>query len=155
MKVSRTKGSIWFLVNSDDRTLRDHGLILRVRQIGDKRVQTIKSLSEGCYTFERSEWEQLIPGDQPDLTDVEHTPLAPVLTDDVRDTLKPVFETQNRATACSSEQRPHRHSYGGAVSVQMTGCSLILVSNTGFRVSRTSSVRTGGERMYCTSVSAG
>ena len=89
--------SVYF--DSDDRKLRDHGLTLRVRQIGDKRVQTIKSLSEGSYTIERSEWEQLIPGDQPDLTDIEHTPLAPVLTDDVRDNLKPVFETRIDRTA--------------------------------------------------------
>ena len=92
-----TLDSVYF--DSDDRTLRDHGLTLRVRQIGDKRVQTIKSLSEGSYAIERSEWEQLIPGDQPDLAHVEHTPLAPVLTDDVRNTLKPVFETRIERTA--------------------------------------------------------
>lgn len=89
--------SVYF--DSDDRALRDHGLTLRVRQIGDKRVQTIKALNQGSYSIERSEWEQLIKGNQPELTNVEHTPLAPVLTDDVRNTLKPVFETRIERTA--------------------------------------------------------
>ena len=89
--------SVYF--DSDDRALRDHGLTLRVRQIGDKRVQTIKALNQGSYSIERSEWEQLIKGNLPELTNVEHTPLAPVLTDDVRNTLKPVFETRIERTA--------------------------------------------------------
>ena len=89
--------SVYF--DSDDRALRDHGLTLRVRQIGDKRVQTIKALNPGSYSIERSEWEQFINGDQPELANVEHTPLAPVLTDDVRNTLKPVFETRIERTA--------------------------------------------------------
>ena len=118
--------SVYF--DSDDRTLRDHGLTLRVRQIGDKRVQTIKSLSEGCYTIERSEWEQLIPGDQPDLTDVEHTPLAPVLTDDVRDTLKPVFETRIERTAC------HLNRDRTAIAMAVDQ-GQIVASNSSFAVS--------------------
>lgn len=89
--------SVYF--DSDDRALRDHGLTLRVRQIGGKRVQTIKALDQSSYSIERSEWEQLIKGDQPELANVEHTPLAPVLTDDVRNTLKPVFETRIERTA--------------------------------------------------------
>jgi triphosphatase len=47
--------SIYF--DSDDRLLRDHGLTLRVRHVGDKHVQTIKSTDHGVGLFERSEWE--------------------------------------------------------------------------------------------------
>ena len=92
-----TLDSVYF--DSDDRFLRDHGLTLRVRHIGDKRVQTIKTTNKGSDWFERLEWEQAIEGDQPDLTRVMDTALGPILTDDVRNTLKPVFETRIERTA--------------------------------------------------------
>ena len=103
--------SVYF--DSDDRALRDHGLTLRVRHIGDKRVQTIKTSNQGSYSIERSEWEQLIDGDQPELTDVTDTALGPILTDDVRNTLKPVFETRIERTAYRLNGEQHRHSHGG------------------------------------------
>jgi len=87
-----TLNSVYF--DSDDRFLRDHGLTLRVRHIGDKSVQSIKTANKGSNCFERSQWEQAIEGDQPDLTAVADTALGPILTDDVRNTLKPVFETR-------------------------------------------------------------
>ena len=93
----KTLDSVYF--DSDDRFMRDHGLTLRVRHIGDKFVQTIKTSNQGSNCFERSEWEQAIEGDQPDLTHVMDTALGPILTDDVRNTLKPVFETRIERTA--------------------------------------------------------
>ena len=92
-----TLDSVYF--DSDNRFLRDHGLTLRVRHIGDKSVQTIKTANIGSNCFERSQWEQAIEGDQPDLTRVTDTALGPILTDDVRNTLKPVFETRIERTA--------------------------------------------------------
>ena len=92
-----TLDSVYF--DSDDRFMRDHGLTLRVRHIGDKFVQTIKTSNQDSNCFERSEWEQAIEGDQPDLTHVMDTALGPILTDDVRNTLKPVFETRIERTA--------------------------------------------------------
>jgi triphosphatase len=92
-----TLDSVYF--ESDNRFLRDHGLTLRVRHIGDKCVQTIKTANQGSVCFERSEWEQTIEGNQPDLTRVMDTALGPFLTDDVRNTLKPVFETRIERTA--------------------------------------------------------
>ena len=89
--------SVYF--NSDDQFLRDHGLTLRVRHIGDQSVQTIKTANIGSHCFERSQWEQTIEGDQPDLTCVTDTALGPILTDDVRNALKPIFETQIERTA--------------------------------------------------------
>ena len=56
-----------FYFDSGDLFLRDHGLTLRVRHIGDKRIQTIKTINQGSDWLERSEWEQSIEGDQPDL----------------------------------------------------------------------------------------
>jgi inorganic triphosphatase YgiF len=84
--------SVYF--DSNDRTLRDHGLTLRVRHIGDKRFQTIKAASLGSYSIERSEWEQLVEGDQPELAGAMDTALGPLLTKGVRSNLKPVFETR-------------------------------------------------------------
>jgi inorganic triphosphatase YgiF len=89
--------SVYF--DSDERFLRDHGLTLRVRHIEDKRIQTIKSADQGIGLFERSEWEQPIEGDQPDLSSVKDTALGEILTDDVRKALKPVFETKIERTA--------------------------------------------------------
>ncbi len=92
-----TLNSVYY--DSEDRFLRDHGLTLRVRRIGDKRVQTIKAASQGSGCFERLEWEQAIEGDQPDLTRVKGTALGSILIDDVHNTLKPVFETRIERTA--------------------------------------------------------
>jgi triphosphatase len=93
--VNETLVSVYF--DSDELFLRDQGLTLRVRHIGDKRIQTIKSANHG--NFERSEWEQTIEGDQPDLALMANTALGPLLTDDIRNALKPVFETRIERTA--------------------------------------------------------
>ena len=93
--VSEMLVSVYF--DSNELFLRDHGLTLRVRHIGDKRIQTIKSADHGI--FERSEWEQPIESDQPNLALAADTPLAPLLTDDIRNALKPVFETRIERTA--------------------------------------------------------
>ena len=89
--------SVYF--DSDERFLRNHGLTLRVRHIDEKRVQTIKSAEHGVGLFERSEWEQPVDGDQPDLSGVKDTVLGRILTDDVCKELKPVFETRIERTA--------------------------------------------------------
>jgi inorganic triphosphatase YgiF len=92
-----TLDSVYF--DSDERFLRDHGLTLRVRHVEDRRIQTIKSADHGVGLFERSEWEQAIDGDQPDLSKVTDTALGEILTDEVRRALKPVFETRIERTA--------------------------------------------------------
>jgi inorganic triphosphatase YgiF len=89
--------SVYF--DSGDRFLRDHGLTLRVRHIDDRHVQTIKSTDRGAGFFERSEWEDTIEGDQPDLSRVTDAALNRILVDEVRQTLKPVFETRIERTA--------------------------------------------------------
>ena len=92
-----TLDSVYF--DSKDRFLRDHGLTLRVRHDGDKRVQTIKSADSGVGLFERSEWEETIENDQPDISRVRDTALGQILTDEVGKELKPVFETRIERTA--------------------------------------------------------
>jgi inorganic triphosphatase YgiF len=54
--TQQTLNSIYF--DSPDLFLREHGLTLRVRQIGSKHVQTIKSVNQGSDWLERSEWDK-------------------------------------------------------------------------------------------------
>jgi triphosphatase len=91
--------SVYF--DSDNRFLHNHGLTLRVRHIDDKRLQTIKTTNQGSDWIERSEWEQPIAGDQPDLTRVTDAALRRLLSDDIRDALKPVFETRRAFQGCA------------------------------------------------------
>lgn len=85
--------------DSDDLFMRNHGLTLRVRHAGDRRIQTIKKTDAGSGIFERSEWEKTIEGDKPDLADIAETGLGSLLDEGVRKALKPVFETRvERAT---------------------------------------------------------
>ena len=98
-----TLNSVYF--DSEERSLREHGLTLRVRQIGAKRIQTIKSVDQGSDWLERSEWEQAIQGDQPDLTSLTDASLRPVLTDNVCNALKPVFETRIERTTYNRNEK--------------------------------------------------
>ena len=94
----QTLNSVYF--DCPDNFLREHGLTLRVRQIGTKHIQTIKSVDQGSDWLERSEWEQTIEGDQPDLTQVTNVTLGRILTEDVRNALKPIFQTRIERTTC-------------------------------------------------------
>ncbi len=74
--------------------LRDHGLALRVRHIGEKRLQTIKVVKKGARgAFGRDEWEEEIAGDLPDFKLAKGTALEPLATKKRWRKLKPVFET--------------------------------------------------------------
>src|SRR5579872_3136174 len=73
--------SVYF--DSDERFLRNHRLTLRVRRSDEKRVQTIKSADHFVGLFERSEWEQTIEGDQPDLSGVKDAALGRIFTDEL------------------------------------------------------------------------
>jgi inorganic triphosphatase YgiF len=92
----RTLVSVYF--DTPDFRLREAGLSLRVRRIGRRRVQTIKSVDGGAGAglFDRGEWEQPISRPQPDLTAVADTPLAPLLNGRGPESLRPVFETRIR-----------------------------------------------------------
>jgi triphosphatase len=74
--------------------LRKKGVALRVRHIGEKRIQTVKVIQKGGRgAFGRDEWEQPIDGDTPDLSLAKDTALAPLITKRLRRKLQPVFET--------------------------------------------------------------
>ncbi|MGY8664673.1 CHAD domain-containing protein [Bradyrhizobium sp. UFLA05-109] len=71
--------------------LKRHGLTLRVRDDGDKHVQTVKS-ANGAQ-FGRGEWEAEIKNGAPNLGKAQGTPLEPFASEKLRRKLKPVFET--------------------------------------------------------------
>jgi triphosphatase len=84
--------SIYF--DTAKHKLRRKGVALRVRHIGQKRVQTIKIIQKGRPgALGRDEWEQEIGGDTPDLSLAKDTALAPLLTKRLGRKLRPVFET--------------------------------------------------------------
>src|SRR5215831_3755354 len=79
--------SVYF--DTDQLKLRNHGVVLRVRRVGDRHVQTIKAASD-TSAFERKEWETRIAGHRPDLSRVRGTALEPFLNDKLERQLKPI-----------------------------------------------------------------
>src|ERR1700745_2828144 len=74
-----TLTSVYF--DTDKLKLRDHGVALRVRHIGKKRLQTIKVIQRGGRgALGRGEWEEEIAGSKPDLGLAKGTALAPLMT---------------------------------------------------------------------------
>jgi triphosphatase len=74
--------------------LRAAGISLRVRQIGDKYIQTIKRDPKGaCGAFTRQEWECEIADNEPNLDRAKDTALAQFNLKKLRRKLGPVFET--------------------------------------------------------------
>ena len=90
---SATEISVYF--DTESRRLRKKGLMLRVRRVGDRYVQTIKSAGHSDL-FERDEWECEIDGAMPDLRLAQGTALEPLLSRKFCRQLKPIFETRVR-----------------------------------------------------------
>jgi inorganic triphosphatase YgiF len=93
--TSATEASVYF--DTGKLKLRNHGVVLRVRRVGDRYVQTIKAASDSS-AFERKEWEAQIASDRPDLSRARGTALEPLLNGKLERQLKPIFETQVRRT---------------------------------------------------------
>jgi inorganic triphosphatase YgiF len=71
--------------------LKRNGLTLRVRQTGQRHVQTIKAANPAH--FGRGEWETEVEDGHPDLHKVAGTPLERLTSKKLRHKLKPVFKT--------------------------------------------------------------
>ena len=91
----RAEVSVYF--DTDDHTLHKKGLMLRVRRVGRRFIQTVKANGHSA-PFERDEWEAEIAGREPDLSLAEGTALEPLMTKKFRRQLKPLFETRIRRT---------------------------------------------------------
>lgn len=75
--------------DTPDRDLAGHGVSLRIRRSGDKRVQTVKADGSGATgLFARAEWEMPVPDDGPVLD--ARTPVAAMLGEAVH-AIEPVF----------------------------------------------------------------
>jgi triphosphatase len=86
--------SVYF--DTEKLKLRKHGLTLRVRQVGKRYIQTIKSDNGGL--FERGEWEAEVGSDRPDLTRGDTSALNALGIKKLRKELRPVFETRVERT---------------------------------------------------------
>ena len=75
------------------RKLKQHGLVLRVRQTGGKHIQTIKKVSAG---LDRGEWETEVKDGDPDLGEADGTPLQEIASKKLRRKLRPIFKTSVR-----------------------------------------------------------
>ncbi len=86
-----TEVSVYF--DTDKHKLRKKGIMLRVRRVGDRHIQTIKAVTNSG-SFERDEWETEIAGKKLDLNLASGTALEPLLNNKLRRRLKPLFETR-------------------------------------------------------------
>jgi triphosphatase len=83
--------SVYF--DTDELALQQAGVSLRVRDTGDCYVQTIKT-ANGAELFDRVEWECEVAGRRPDLEAARKTALEPFQDPQLRDALRPIFETR-------------------------------------------------------------
>jgi triphosphatase len=103
---SRKLRSVYY--DTPETELRDHGLTLRVRDDGERRVQTVKRSALGGAGFRRDEWENLLaPGAgaalAPDLDAAAQTPLGDLLSRRELAFVRPAFEVEVRRTTRSLE----------------------------------------------------
>ena len=94
-----TKDQLSTYHDTPGRALAAAGLSLRVRRIGERHVQTMKA--EGgtaASLFARTEWEQDIAGDVPELDAITEA-LAGALGGESSPELRPIFNTEVTRTA--------------------------------------------------------
>jgi triphosphatase len=97
--------------DSADRLLRAHRMALRLRRIGRRWVQTLKSEATAGALSSRGEWEVPAPRGRLDLLRFPDSPLAELLRAHPQAKLAPVFRTRFRRTL--------RQADGGAVEIAL------------------------------------
>ena len=93
-KQSERQVSVYF--DTKRLKLKRHGLTLRVRQVGERYIQTVKS--EDASLFDRGEWEAEIRDGRPDLERAAGSALERLGIKKLRKKLRPVFETRVQRT---------------------------------------------------------
>ena len=91
--ATRRSAEVSVYFDTDKHKLRKKGLMLRVRRIGNRYIQTIKATGKSGL-FERDEWESGIASAQPDLDLTRGTALEALVGRKLRHRLKPMFETR-------------------------------------------------------------
>jgi inorganic triphosphatase YgiF len=89
--------------DSAKQKLRSHGISLRIRRLGKRRLQTIKWSRPAL--FDRGETETPLSGSGPDWKAARGTPLEHLLDKKVRRSVRPAFETRVRRTVYSVKTR--------------------------------------------------
>ena len=127
--------SVYF--DTPDHELDRAGLSLRVRRIGKRYVQTIKTAAgRTAGLFDRGEWEHHVPGPRPNFARAKGTALEPLMSRQTTDSVAPVFETRIARTG----YRVSRH--GSLVDVALdqgevdTGERRLAVSELEFSLAR-------------------
>lgn len=95
---TRFQKSVYF--DTPDFDLRDNEVVLRVRHIGRRRIQTLKTMGE-CLggAWARREWETEISGDLPEAGHLQTTDLAQMFADgQILRSLRPLFTTEIKRT---------------------------------------------------------
>lgn len=91
--ITRQEKSVYF--DTGDGYLRAHQSVLRVRSVGQRRVQTLKSVDLRGGAWRRHEWQWEIFDDLPDCRLLENTPFANAFP---YARLQPIFSTEIRRT---------------------------------------------------------
>ena len=88
--VTRALRNVYY--DTQHLSLREQGVVLRVRESGRRYLQTLKATSrDAAGLFRRGEWETPLPGPHPDLAKLNQVP-------ELRDALAPIFRSEIRRT---------------------------------------------------------
>ena len=91
----RTRWQVSTYFDTDDFRLERERAALRVRQIGARRIQTLKLAAEPEKgVIARREWEREVEDNMPDLRDIDDRHLRKILDGDIADRLSPIFVTE-------------------------------------------------------------
>ena len=93
---ARTRELVSVYYDTPDRTLQRQGMALRIRHIGQKRVQTLKAVADGAIRSLKHyrEFEAELEGEQPNLELIDDEALQAQLTaNGIAEKLTPVFTT--------------------------------------------------------------
>lgn len=95
--ATRAMRSVYF--DTPDHRLAAAGAALRIRTVGRRRIQTLKTAGTAVGgAFDRGEWETEIGGDHPERAALLATELAPLFDDALFAALAPVFVTDFKRT---------------------------------------------------------
>jgi inorganic triphosphatase YgiF len=91
----RTRLQVSTYFDTDDFRLQRERAALRVRQIGSRRIQTLKLAAQPERgVIARREWEREVADNSPDLRDIDDRHVRKLLDGDIKDRLAPIFVTE-------------------------------------------------------------
>jgi len=94
---ARTRRLSTVYYETPDFALAKGGVALRVRRVGERRIQTVKTAARPG-ALERGEWDCAIEDDEPDLKALARPPLAQLFPAHALATLRPIFRSEIQRT---------------------------------------------------------